>query len=61
MNKEFFFCYSSELHSYIQRNNIKYVCAARHEDTYKKFWLYIKTDQLSKILKQYSLLNKHVQ
>jgi hypothetical protein len=58
MNKDFFFCYSKELHNHIQRHNINYVCAAYHETTYRKFWLYIRTEQLANALKQYKQLNK---
>jgi hypothetical protein len=54
MNKDFFFCYSKELHNYIQtRHKINYICAAYHESTYKKFWLYQRSDNLKKALDTY--------
>jgi hypothetical protein len=58
MNKDFFFCYSKELHNHIQRQGVNYVCAARHETTYKKFWLYIRSERLNKALAEYTQLNK---
>ena len=58
MNKEFFFCYSRDLHTYIQGHRINYVCAARHETTYKKFWLYMRSERLNKALAEYTQLNK---
>jgi hypothetical protein len=58
MQDQFFFCYSSDLHKFIQRHNVKYVCAALHENTHRKFWLYMKNEQLSKVLIQYKQLNK---
>jgi hypothetical protein len=53
MQDQFFFCYSFDLHKYIQRHNIKYVCAALHENTHNKFWLYMRTDELKKVLNLY--------
>ena len=57
-NKDFFFCYSKELHNHIQRHNINYVCAALHESTHKKFWLYMRSERLNKVLMQYKQLHR---
>lgn len=53
MQDQFFFCYSSDLHKYIQKHNIKYVCAALTENKHRKFWLYMRTEQLREVLNQY--------
>lgn len=58
MNKDFFFCYSKQLHNYIERHQINYICAAYHESTYRKFWLYMRSERLNKALAEYKQLNK---
>lgn len=56
-----YYCYSKQLHKYIQeKHHIKYVCAALHEKTLKKFWLYEKSDQLNNALQEYSNIMKQL-
>jgi hypothetical protein len=59
MNKEYFFCYSKVLHNFIQnRHKINYVCAGLHETTYKKFWLYERSERLTVALNEYKQIFK---
>ena len=58
MNRQdLFYCYSPYLHNYISKKyKLEYLCAAIHESTGRKFWLYHKSDELQKALKEYKLL-----
>jgi hypothetical protein len=59
MNNEFFFCYSKELHNFIQnKHRINFVCAAYHESTQKKFWLYQRSERLKMALDEYKQFNQ---
>jgi hypothetical protein len=52
---KYFFCYSKQLHKYIQSHyNISYICTALHETTNKKFWLYERNEQLNNALQDYN-------
>jgi hypothetical protein len=54
MNKEYFFCYSRVLHKFIQnKHRVNYICAAYHESTHKKFWLYERSETLKTALDEY--------
>lgn len=51
---KYFFCYSSNVHKFLNKvKNIDYVCAAKHETTDKKFWLYEQSDFLTMALNEY--------
>ncbi len=50
-----FFCYDSNLHKYLHRiNHQKYLCAALHETTGKKFWLYERSTTINKLIEDYN-------
>jgi hypothetical protein len=51
---KYFFCYDSSLHKYLNRvNKQQYVCAAIHETTSRKFWLYERTNTIDQLITQY--------
>jgi hypothetical protein len=51
---KYFFCYDSALHRYLHKaNKQEYICAAKHETTDKKFWLYERTSVLDQLITQY--------
>lgn len=51
---KYYFCYSKALHKYLHnKKKIPYICAALHEDTLAKFWLYERTPELEKSLAEY--------
>ena len=53
----YFFCYSKTLHRFLhERYNIQYICAAYHETTHKKFWLYERTELLKQAQEEYKNL-----
>ncbi len=59
MNKKHFFCYDVMLHKYLHnKHKIKYICTARHENTYEKFWLYERTGQLTSAIDEYNKIFK---
>jgi hypothetical protein len=50
-----FFCYDPSLHKFLHnKNNVSYLCAALHEKTQRKFWLYERTDIVNELVKQYN-------
>lgn len=49
-----FFCYDSGLHKYLHKvNKQKYLCAALHETTGKKFWLYERNETVNNLIGDY--------
>jgi len=54
--KNFFYCYSKQLHDYLHKvNKVSYILTALHENTKNKFWLYEKTPELERMLNEYEL------
>lgn len=55
-----FFCYDSSLHKYLHKvNNQQYICAALHEKTGNKFWLYERTTTIDNLIKQFQEFMQH--
>lgn len=55
----YFYCYDSNLHKYLHKiNKQRYITAALHEVTLKKFWLYERTPQVNKLINQYEKFMK---
>lgn len=52
-NRDFFFCYSPKLASYITQNGINYITVANHTKTGDTFSLFQKSDRLQKIIEEY--------
>lgn len=49
----FYYCYSNEIKEYLISNGFKYVNIALNPNTYNKYWLFIRTDELTKSLDKY--------
>jgi hypothetical protein len=59
MSKDYFFCYDSGLHRYLHKvNKQQYICAAIHETTNRKFWLYEQTNTINQLITQYKTFMK---
>ena len=48
-------CFSVTQRDYLTSNGIKYELCGLNPNTKNMFWVYIKTDKLSKYLKEWSL------
>lgn len=52
---KYFFCYDQMLHKFLHRkHNQNYICAAIHETTNKKFWLYERNETVNNLISQYN-------
>ena len=47
---DLFPCYSWNLVKFLNSKGLKYKIIGLHPDTYKKFWVFIRTEKLNKIL-----------
>ena len=47
-------CYSINLRNYLYENGLKYELAALNPNSKKLFWIYIKTEELDKLLTKWS-------
>ena len=47
-------CYSINLRNYLYENGLKYELAALNPNSNKLFWVYIKTEELDKLLTRWS-------
>lgn len=47
-------CFSRPLVNFLSENNIRYEMSALSEKTHKTMWIYIKTEKLNELLKQWS-------
>jgi hypothetical protein len=56
-DKEFFYCYSPNLHDFLRAHGQRYICAGLNENTMRKFWQYRRTDELNRLLKEYAANN----
>lgn len=56
MNK-FFYCYSTNLHAFLQSKGHRYICAGLNDNTHRKFWQYHRTDELNALLTEYGASN----
>ena len=48
--KGLFYCYSKGLKNELMSRGFKYETQAQRLDNYKRFWLFIRTDELNKAL-----------
>lgn len=49
-NIDLFPCYSWNLVKYFDSNGLKYKLVGLHPNSHKKFWIYIRTKKLNKLL-----------
>lgn len=49
----FYYCYSNEIKEYLLSKGFKYVNIALNPNTYNKYWLFIRTDELTRSLDEY--------
>ncbi|OWW11709.1 hypothetical protein BUE63_02445 [Bacillus sp. MB353a] len=57
--KEYFFCYSTNLHEFLRyEKGIKYICTAFHDTTNKRFWLFERDGKLLNALDEYGKRGK---
>ena len=47
-------CYSINLRNYLYENGLRYELAALNPNSKKLFWVYIKTEELDKLLTKWS-------
>lgn len=50
-----FCCFSVPLRDFLTENNIRYEICALNEKSKKTMWVYIRTEELNKLLKTWSL------
>jgi hypothetical protein len=56
---KYYFCYSPTLHKFLHnKKKLPYICAALHENSKRKFWLYERNEQLDSALKEYESIFK---
>lgn len=55
MNKPLYICYSLPQMMFLQNNGIHYDVEGKHKVTNKNFWVFIRTDKLNNLLKEWSL------
>lgn len=51
---ELYCCYSLNLRNYLYENGLRYKLAALNPNSKSLFWVYIKTDELDKLLTEWS-------
>lgn len=54
-DKPLFICYSLHLMNFLHENGIRYEVEGRHKVTGKDFWVYVRNEQLNKLLDTWSL------
>jgi len=50
-----FYCYSNPLKEFLIGNNERFVIKSIHEKTGKKFWAFVGTEKLNKLLDEWRL------
>ena len=53
-DKKLYCCYSLRLRDYLTANGIRYEICALNPNNHHRFWVYIKNDNLNKILLRWS-------
>ena len=53
-NIELYCCYSLNLRNYLYENGLRYKLAALNPNSKSLFWVYIKTDELDRLLTEWS-------
>lgn len=54
MDVELYCCYSLPLRKYLYENGIRYKLAALNPNSKKLFWVYVKDENLNRLLKEWS-------
>lgn len=47
-------CYSTKLVNFLIQKGFKYQIVGLHENTKKKFWIFIRSEKLNKVLDEWS-------
>lgn len=53
-NVELYCCYSLNLRKFLYNNGVKYKLAALNPNSESLFWVYIKNDELDRLLSEWS-------
>lgn len=56
-SREYFYCYSPNLHAFLKRNGVAFICSGLHERTLRKFWQYRRDERLNGLLAEYERSN----
>jgi hypothetical protein len=56
-SREFFYCYSPNLHEFLKARGQRYICSGLHEKTLRKFWQYRRDEKLNGLLAEYERNN----
>lgn len=59
MNKNLYCCYSVPQMKYLTENKINYELVALNKKTKCTMWIYLKTENLDNLLKEWTLGNKN--
>lgn len=51
---ELYCCYSLNLRKFLSKHNVRYKIAALNPNSYKIFWVYVKTKELDVLLEEWS-------
>lgn len=54
MDVEFYYCYSINLRNYLSDNGVKYKLCALNPNSLKRFWVYIKDENLDVLLDKWT-------
>lgn len=55
--KDFFFCYNRTVMMYLKRKGFKFLLCAYHETSLQKYWMFVRTPELSQALDSYKQIN----
>ena len=58
MNVELYCCYSLNLRNYLRDNGLRYKLAASNPNTNGLFWVYVKDEELDRLLREWSANKK---
>lgn len=58
--KDFFFCYNRTVMMYLKRKGFKFLLCAYHETSLQKYWMFLRTPELSKALDSYKQINYEI-
>lgn len=56
--KRLYCCYSVDLRDFLYKNGVKYEICALNPNSKNMFWVYFRTDELDKLLTQWSDMEK---
>ncbi|WP_438298143.1 hypothetical protein [Sporosarcina sp. FA15] len=51
--KDFFFCYNRRVMLYLKNEGLAFLVCAYHENSLQKYWMFVRTPDLSKALDCY--------